>query len=398
MVCETGVGESIRSVEKPESAGELTAARWAELDDDPDCYALHLDDEWRILGVTRALSQQLGFEPVEIMDVPVEALLHPESRGTDRTRRTLVGRSGELVEAAFGEQALPDGGWLWRARVPAASRQEDPARLALDHLGDAVLLLDRDGRVRHANAMAGALFADGADSRGLRWDELLPAEPDLAALIDRCLAGFDSGERPIGRQGGQLRGSLVCRPVSGNDGGEGAVIRFTPGPAPAEEAEIRYRAHHDPVTGLCNRWVFRERLEEWLAEEENGVVALLDLDRFKGVNDAAGHAAGDALLRHVASILFESLCSRDLLARMGGDEFGLLLPDCDVDAARDLLTAVRAEVVSRPLSHADRFLNGDFSAGVAPAHGEPSTVLAAADHACYRAKGDGGGRVMVAGG
>ena len=70
----------------------------------------------------------------------------------------------------------------------------------------------------------------------------------------------------------------------------------------------------------------------------------IDLDRFKAVNDSAGHAAGDALLRELASLMLSMLRSSDVLARLGGDEFGLLLPDCNVESARFIATRIISAV------------------------------------------------------
>ncbi len=73
-------------------------------------------------------------------------------------------------------------------------------------------------------------------------------------------------------------------------------------------------------------------------------LVFIDLDRFKAVNDSAGHAAGDALLRELASLMLSMLRSSDVLARLGGDEFGLLLPDCNVESARFIATRIISAV------------------------------------------------------
>src|SRR5690349_20517320 len=102
----------------------------------------------------------------------------------------------------------------------------------------------------------------------------------------------------------------------------------------ARKAEqlMRHLAYHDPLTGLANRAYFHERLDEVLAQPpSDGVqhaVMCLDLDRFKAVNDACGHSAGDELLRQLATLFQGKMRQTDILARLGGDEFGALLVDC----------------------------------------------------------------------
>ncbi len=143
---------------------------------------------------------------------------------------------------------------------------------------------------------------------------------------------------------------------------------------------LRRAACTDPLTGLSNRRAWEDGADRLLAAAgrsgEPLTVALLDLDGFKAVNDSGGHAAGDALLRALASGWRGELRRSDLLGRVGGDEFALCLPASDGDATADLLGRLRA--VSA----------GSWSAGTATARpGETlSEVLARADAALYRQK------------
>ncbi|GAB2689891.1 putative bifunctional diguanylate cyclase/phosphodiesterase [Thalassiella azotivora] len=148
-------------------------------------------------------------------------------------------------------------------------------------------------------------------------------------------------------------------------------------------------ALHDPLTGLPNRELFRRRVTEATRRGEPFAVVLVDLDRFKAVNDSLGHHAGDQLLTEVARRLGEVLRTDDVVARLGGDEFGLLLAGTgDADGARELADRVR-EAVS-----ADTVLDGvpvstEASLGVAlhPRDGDDvETLLRSADAAMHVAK------------
>ena len=155
-------------------------------------------------------------------------------------------------------------------------------------------------------------------------------------------------------------------------------------------------AIRDAVTGLPNRVLFVDRLEQALARGVPAHVLFLDLDRFKLVNDTLGHAAGDELLRQVGRRLRECLGGADLLARFGGDEFAVLVEDGSCAEVRTLagrmLTAVQ-----RPYLVAGEEVTIDASIGISASHdgGAAGDILRDADTAMYRAKHAGGSRYVV---
>jgi diguanylate cyclase (GGDEF)-like protein len=152
--------------------------------------------------------------------------------------------------------------------------------------------------------------------------------------------------------------------------------------------ENEHQALHDSLTGLPNRVLFDRVLADSLLAGQEVTVLLLDLDRFKEVNDTLGHAAGDVLLREAGERVRAAVPGALAVARLGGDEFALLLPGAQVARARECANAVR-EALLHPLAMEGITLTVDASVGVAfaPVHGtDAQELLRHADVAMYRAK------------
>lgn len=164
----------------------------------------------------------------------------------------------------------------------------------------------------------------------------------------------------------------------------------------AQEASLWQRANFDPLTGLANRTRFEDRLTQMLnhvARHEHAfAVCYLDLDRFKPVNDTLGHAAGDAVLRQAAQRMRAVVRKEDTLARIGGDEFALLMPrlktaeDC-TRVAEKIIAALNQPFV---VTEGSAQIGVSIGMAVYPRHGGDATALTGnADRALYRAKADG---------
>ncbi|HEY8283961.1 MAG TPA: EAL domain-containing protein [Chloroflexota bacterium] len=158
------------------------------------------------------------------------------------------------------------------------------------------------------------------------------------------------------------------------------------------EADLAFQASHDALTRLPNRLLLREKIEHTLGASPDGKktasLLLLDLDRFKEVNDTLGHAAGDLLLQEVSRRLRAALRADDVVARLGGDEFAILLPDALEPTALQLATRLREEL-EVPFLIAEQSLAIGASIGIAlyPEHGQdPDLLLQHADVAMYEAK------------
>ena len=164
------------------------------------------------------------------------------------------------------------------------------------------------------------------------------------------------------------------------------------------EARIAHMAHHDALTDLPNRVLFRERIEHALARArrfgESFAVLCLDLDRFKGVNDTLGHPVGDMLLKIVAERLRSCVRETDIVARMGGDEFAILLLGNENSRSTDHLAQRILELLCRPydLEGQHVVIGTSIGIAIAPHDGESADQLIKnADMALYRAKAAGRG-------
>jgi diguanylate cyclase (GGDEF)-like protein len=170
------------------------------------------------------------------------------------------------------------------------------------------------------------------------------------------------------------------------------------------ETEDRFLAHHDTLTGLPNRRLLEDRLRQalHLAQRRDSRVAvmLVDLDDFKQVNDRFGHRAGDAALREVAERLSACMRKADTLARQGGDEFVVVIPELANEADCDVVAGKILHALEAPLAIEDEAVRLGASIGISlyPADArDGEALLRNADAAMYRAKQSGGNRTRYYG-
>lgn len=294
--------------------------------------------------------------------------------------------------------------------------QQERASVTLHSIADAVVTTDRDGRVDYLNPVAERLTQWTLDEA--RGHPLV----ELCSLIDeRTMAAIDA---PIQQalhegQGGSLEVeelALVRRDgttlaieesVAPLRGGGGAVIGaawvFRDVTVTRRMAQrISWAATHDPLTGLANRREFDLRVEAAITgartDGRTHAVCYMDLDQFKVVNDTCGHAAGDALLRQVATLLAQRLGRQDTLARLGGDEFGVLLQDCPLARAREVASGLLDVLREFRFPWEGKAFTVSASLGLVVLDAEVrdrADVFSAADTACYSAKEQGRNRLCV---
>ena len=168
------------------------------------------------------------------------------------------------------------------------------------------------------------------------------------------------------------------------------------------EAELRYLADHDSLTGLLNRRRFRSELDQYVSFSARyggqGAVMIIDIDGLKTVNDALGHHAGDTLIRQIAETMRERMRATDIVARLSGDEFAVLMPQTDTAGALQLGEDLRAAVAERT-APSSGIESVTVSVGISMFGGEPAAgseaVLIAADEAMYRAKESGKDQIAL---
>lgn len=237
--------------------------------------------------------------------------------------------------------------------------------------------------------------------------------PHSAAVFHETFARFlkegeiKDIEVDLVRSTGSLMPVLVSATALRNADGELMMSRSTVFDNTEQkmmEAQLDRLARTDPLTSLSNRRDFRERAEQELARSRRHGHALallmLDVDHFKAVNDTHGHAAGDEVLRQLSRELDEVLRESDLPARLGGEEFAVLLPETDAEAACQVAERLRAHLATHPaMLETGHTLTYTISLGVAfwrPSDSGLDDLMLRADRALYEAKRGGRNRVVRA--
>jgi diguanylate cyclase (GGDEF)-like protein len=199
-----------------------------------------------------------------------------------------------------------------------------------------------------------------------------------------------------------LRGTSILEPAENSILESASRLVALAGDHCHMHQQLLHEARHDSLTGLPNRTVAEDRLEQALARADRSkkqfAVFCIDLDGFKAINDELGHDAGDEILRSVASKLQNNLRHSDTLARVGGDEFLVLIEDCSGFAAAQAVAESLISSLQHPFLLDQRQLRVSASIGVAmyPANATTAPQLRRnADLAMYRAKGQGGSQVVL---
>lgn len=402
-----------------------------------------VDASSRVLSANPAAERMFGYAangligqdfnlllPIEFRAACAEGMRRYIADGSER----VVGRSVELVGLRNDGSEFPIelsvdvieqlGGCRYVGVVrDATARQKagqallfekERLRVTLHSIGDAVITTDTRGVITYLNPVAEQLTGwRSAETIGQRIDvvyaivsaafgDKAPSPIDFV-LTTGAIGGMAGDSVLVRRDGGRVDIEDSASPIRDGDGTiVGAVLVFRDATqARRLTGHINYQATHDALTDLMNRREFEKQLAATLAgdgPQSNGhVVLFIDLDQFKIVNDTAGHAAGDKLLKQVAGLLKSCLRNSDQLARMGGDEFAVLLRDCPTDPGIRVAESLRKVVADLRYEWDGALFRIGASIGLVhfEAGASMSQLLSEADSACYLAKEKGRNRIYV---
>jgi diguanylate cyclase (GGDEF)-like protein/PAS domain S-box-containing protein len=392
----------------PVASGEAALARLAEARPDLVLMDIHLAGSMDGIATAEKVRER--------WDAPVVYLTAHSDDATFRRAKLTQPHAYVLKPFEERELTIAIDVALYRHSVERKLRQvERWLASTLESMGDAVIATDSAGRVTFANEVAESLTGwRRSEALGRRLDEVLglldgATRAPVADIVRRVLADetvIEVGDCLLVARDGRERhvddSAAPIRDAAGNVIGVVVVFRDV-GARKQLEHRLHHAATHDSLTGLPNRSLLLDRLtrvfEYSRRHPEHGfAVLLLDLDRFKAVNDGMGHLAGDRVLTAVARRLESELRAQDTVARFGGDEFVLLL-DGVASVREALLVAERVEMgLEAPIDIGGREVSTSASIGIVlsgAAYAEPQAVLRDADAALYRAKAAGRGRTIV---
>ena len=342
---------------------------------------------------------------------------HPLYVVVGRSNADILGHwRNHVVSVAVGAVALALllGGWVFvwlrtydqarrlaRGMTQAYEATVHQTRALLDSLPDPAWLADRNHRLIAVNdAYVKACGHPREEIVGRELEDIWPPETALAlrnqdgAALARQSQHRREGTQPVAG-GGQCHFEYISTPVADENGtltGVAGVARDIT-QIRQDQERIRHMAHHDTLTDLPNRVLLQERMALALADEAGTetqiALMVLDLDRFKNINDSLGHEVGDQLLLQVAQRLSHNLNERDTVSRQGGDEFAILLRHC-AGVGRVAAIAQRLiDAITKPFHVGEHELLVTASIGISvyPQDGaDIGTLLRNADTAMYQAK------------
>jgi diguanylate cyclase (GGDEF)-like protein/PAS domain S-box-containing protein len=376
------------------------------IDANPAACAILERDERSLIG--RQAVDVLGGWPAELVQAnasDTDGEISLGAGGTERRYEFRVRRLRGRISGAAGTRMVVLRDITERTRAEAAVRASEARyRELVENANDLVFTTDADGIVTSLNGA-------GERMTGYRREEiigapvarLLNASADTQAQID-FLRALESSDRVVTdievttRDGRQLALELSARRVDHDDGVtviQGIARDVTE--RRSWEARLERQALHDSLTDLPNRLLLRERLVGAVAasaaDDEPFGLMLLDLDRFKDVNDTLGHPMGDLILQQIGPRLRSVVKDGDLIARVGGDEFAVLLPRASEEQAEAVARRL-LEALEGPFAVPGRMITTGASIGIAmfPTHATGADALMRqADVAMYAAKRSGSG-------
>lgn len=293
--------------------------------------------------------------------------------------------------------------------------EKERAQVTLQAIGDGVIRFDHAMVVGYLNPAAELMLGMTArEALGRPLGDILKlftgedredlATPMGAEVMRGNPVEFPPTAKLLTAQAMEFDVEGRCSPIHGPDGGiEGGVLVMRDVTEAREmQRKLVWQADHDGLTGIMNRRAFEDRVSRALNSKRASQYPLsllfIDLDYFKQVNDKAGHAAGDELLRQLSKLMQSRVREEDALARLGGDEFGVMLLACPHDMAEKIAVVIRDSIANLKFVWEGQSYQVGASIGVVhvpPQWAALDECLAAADAACYKAKGQGRNAIVV---
>lgn len=380
-----------------------------------------------------AFSQTLGYGATELVEQPFLNFVHPEDRLATRQaiEKLTTGipvfklenryccKNGSYKWLEWTTSSLTDGELVYYAVARDISERkfledvlfqaEQQAQITFKFINDGAITTDARGQIKYLNPVAEKLTGwtlkeaqDKPFTQVFRLINEYTRQP-IACPVEQVLQTNKIVNLPrqsilLARDGTEYAIDELAAPIH-SLGGKivGSVIIFQDRTESQQLAvKLAWQSKHDVLTGLFNRHEFEQQVIEAIATAKSDrlqhVLCFLDLDQFRVVNDICGHLAGDALLRQITFLLKQRVRSQDLLARLGSDEFGLLLKQTFLLEAEKIANTLRKIIKEFRFSWEGKIFNLGVSIGLvlidANSH-DYGSVLGAANAACYMAKEKG---------
>lgn len=407
-------------------------ARYRDLFDNANDLIQSIDSDGLINYVNQAWCDSLGYTQDELKKRSIFELIHPddlshceniftrlkagdnvdnvEVRYLTKDKRKLILEGSINCQFLDGKIHLTRGIFrdITSRRHAEQELQKEKQRLqvTLNSIGDAVISTDTNGQIEFMNPIAetltGWLYSQVQGKPLSEVFNIINKETNapITNPVSECLKqnkiiGVPENTVLVNRYGKKYNIKDSAAPIR-TEKGEliGAVMVFqdiTEALVMAEE--LNYHSSYDALTGLLNRQEFEQHLETALQSANNKFVShvllVINMDNFKIINDTAGNVAGDALLKQISNLLNSRLRTSDIAARVGGDEFGIILESCSIEKAQSIAKDIISTVRNLRFSWNKQVYELGLCIGLVPIIGDTETVselLSHADLACREAK------------
>lgn len=331
-------------------------------------------------------------------------------RAGERQINVSLNRNDELQSLSNNFQAMLED---LNDKEQQLYSEKERLEITLKSIGDGVITTDRDGLITYLNPVSEILTGwSNYAAQGIHIEKVFRiyhettmepvTNPALRSMETQKIVNLANHTILLNRADEKISIEDSGAPIVDHQGDIiGAVLVFHDATEARQlRKRLTWQAMHDSLTGLNNRQAFETKLNDLIeksidATDLKHCLIYIDLDQFKIVNDTVGHSAGDELLKQVASIIEKQVRDSDLLARIGGDEFAILLENCTTENAERIAEKIRVSVFAHRFTWEDRIFDIGTSIGITQMTGiiNKATVMSQADVACYIAKEQGRNRI-----